>query len=369
MIMAVFSILVVLFQIYLLVKAIKKPNKDRFVLLFVVSICFIISVILPYGFDYFDIYPVGFDFLMIYLVDIVCIPISLLIIFIGLFLMFINMNNGKYSKEKLLNVSKNLILFLVIIELIMPSVLFISEIKFYDNAEVKNQEKISDKIINDLNNQFGNGNFKIIETKKSNKDIFNSGISGYIFTISSDYIEDTFEILYDTDNDLIKYNQFLDKYYKEKFSIELFKEYLIQYKTDQVSKLLNENFNVEITFHDSYVSDITKNFGKVPSIDELTSYVVLRKPRIDLLDDINNKDDFLDYIIRFTNYYLTKIQDVYISFGEDDYEYFKFNYDYKKLGIAGDNTSYPGYAMKEDNNVRINYYTIVKTYSLDDINN
>ena len=82
MMMFLFCTFVALFQIYLLIRAIKKPNMDNFIMLFVVSICSIMSVILPYGIEILGIYPLGFNFIMIYLVDIVSIPLSLLILII-----------------------------------------------------------------------------------------------------------------------------------------------------------------------------------------------------------------------------------------------------------------------------------------------
>ncbi len=371
MMMVLFCIFVALFQIYLLIRAIKKPNLDNFIMLFVVSICSIMSVILPYGIEIFDIYPLGFNFIMIYLVDIVSIPLSFLVLIIGVIAMIINKSNDKIKNEKSINLSKALIVFLVILELLLPSVLILSEIKHYDNLENREKNDISSEVIKSLNDQFGNGNFKVDNIRKSTTDIFGNGVTGYIFTISSDYMNDTFDVLYNTDDNKIESNTFLEKYYSEKNNISNLNEYLIDYKSDLVSKVINEKYNVKISFHYNHVSSLVNNYGKVPSIDELLPYVVLNKAEINFLDEFNDKDVFLDYLVDFTNFYIINIENTYVNLDQISNEYFRFDYDYTKLGIrsvTNNKSSYPGYVIKEDNNIRINFYTITKTYSLDEIN-
>ena len=124
--------------------------------------------------------------------------------------MIINKSNDKIKNEKSINLSRALIVFLVILELLLPSVLFLSEIKHYDNLENRKRNDISSDVIKSLNDQFGNGNFKVNNIRKSTKDIFGNGITGYIFTISSDYMNDTFDILYNTNDNKIESNGFLE---------------------------------------------------------------------------------------------------------------------------------------------------------------
>ena len=114
---------------------------------------------------------------------------------------------------------KSLIITTLTIVIVFLIALFIEDLPY--KIEQKN-DKIADlkeQIIILLNQQYGDGNFEIVEMVE--EDIcygcswMGPGVDGYEFTMSTDYLNKNFIVSLRKENFEIYENDFLSEYYKE----------------------------------------------------------------------------------------------------------------------------------------------------------
>ena len=130
---------------------------------------------------------------------------------------------------------------------------------------------------------------------------------------------------------------------------------------------------------------LDKNYGQIPTIDELSDFVELRDPKIEIKEDLKTKDDLLNYLVKFSKFFIKDFDTSNITYSQTS-KYFRYKYDYKKLGVNNYTDQYNGYGgyvlagnykyseeqgryvvEDEDTIVRINIMGNVTTFNIKDI--
>lgn len=388
----IFYFLLLIFQIVMLVKTVKKTNKKNWSLLLSTIITSIALVIVFFTYSWVNMNYIGWNFIVYLIINIIAGAVYVLMLIISIIMKVIKNKEYKTQKLEENKLKKSLIITTLTIVIVFLTALFIEDLPY--KIEQKNdkiaENKAKEQIIILLNQQYGYGNFEIVEMVE--KDIcygcswMGPGVDGYEFTMSTDYLNKNFIVSLRKENFEIYENDFLSEYYKEKLGITDLENYVKDYKIKKLNEIISQSFNAEINFNNIFMKDYSDiNYGKIPTIEELSNYVELHDPKIEIKEDLKTKDDLLNYLVKFSKFFIKDFDTSNITYSQTS-KYFGYKYDYTKLGVnnyTDQYNDYGGYVLAgnykyseeqghyvvEDENtiVRINIMGNVTTFNTEDI--
>ena len=393
----IFYFLLLIVQIVMLVKTIKKTNKKNWSLLLSTIISSIALVVVFFTYSWINMNYIGWNFIAYLIINIIAGALYLLMLIISVVMKVIKKkkNNVQKPEENELekkSIKKGLIINILTIVITFLIALFIEDLPY--KIEQKNdmlaENKAREQIIILLNQQYGDGNFEIVEMVE--KDICYScswmgpGVDGYEFTMSTNYLDKNFIVSLTKENFEIYENDFLNEYYKEKLGITDLENYLKDYKVKKLNEIISQSFNAEIGFNNIFMKDYSDiNYGQIPNIDELSNFVELHDPKIEIKEDLKTKDELLNYLVKFSKFFIKDFDTSNITYSQTS-KYFRYKYDYTKLGVNNYTDQYNGYGgyvlagnykyseeqgryvvEDEDTIVRINIMGNVTTFNIEDI--
>lgn len=396
MIVSLFYVSLLIVQIVLLINFVRN-KENMWLYLFSLEISSIISSGLVIGYSVFRIHYFEWTSVVLIILSVLAILVYMLMIMIS-FVIKITKNKEIEVNNVGINATKKYtskIIFKVLGVVLLCLLLFVSaETKLYDigvdEQEIIRQENLitaRKSVLDYLKNKYGNGNFSIVDVKNSEgKNSFDYEPYIYEMTLSSNYMNENFNVIIASETNHIQQDDFLDKYYYEKLGISNLKEYLIDYRIEELNNSISEKFDATISFSDQSIYDYGKEYyGKIPDLSVLAKDVKLYDPKIDINADITNEDDLLSYLVDLTKFYIKEFDKTNIGYSYES-EYFRYKYDYTKFGIYDYTDQYEGYGgyvyageykwsdekehyvrEKEDEIVRINVMGKVITYALEDI--
>lgn len=388
----IFYFLLLIVQIVMLVKTVKKTNKKNWSLLLSTIITSIALVIVFFTYSWVNMNYIGWNFIVYLIINIITGAVYVLMLIISIIMKVIK--NKKYKTQKLEEnkLKKSLIITTLTIVIVFLIALFIEDLPY--KIEQKNdkiaENKAKEQIIILLNQQYGDGNFEIVEMVE--EDIcygcswMGPVVDGYEFTMSTDYLNKNFIVSLRKENFEIYENDFLSEYYKEKLGITDLENYVKDYKVKKLNEIISQSFNAEINFNNIFMKDYSDiNYGKIPTIEELSNYVELHDPKIEIKEDLKTKDDLLNYLVKFSKFFIKDFDTSNITYSQTS-KYFRYKYDYTKLGVNNYTDQYNGYGgyvlagnykyseeqgryvvEDEDTIVRINIMGNVTTFNIEDI--
>lgn len=393
----IFYFLLLIVQIVMLIKTIKKTNKKNWSLLLSTIILSIALVVVFFTYSWINMNYIGWNFIAYLIINIIAGALYLLILIISVVMKVIKKkkNNVQKSEENELekkSIKKGLIINILTIVITFLIALFIEDLpyKIEQKKDRLAENKAQEQIIILLNQQYGDGNFEIVEMVE--KDICYScswmgpGVDGYEFTMSTNYLDKNFIVSLTKENFEIYENDFLNDYYKEKLGITDLESYLKDYKVEKLNEILSQNFNAKIDFNNIFMEDYSNiNYGQIPTIDELSNFVELHDPKIEIKENLKTKDELLNYLVKFSKFFIKDFDTSNITYSQTS-KYFKYKYDYTKLGVNNYTDQYNGYGgyvlagnykyseeqgryvvEDEDTIVRINIMGNVTTFNIEDI--
>jgi len=393
----IFYFLLLIVQIVMLVKTIKKTNKKNWSLLLSTIILSIALVVVFFTYSWINMNYIGWNFIAYLIINIIAGALYLLILIISVVMKVIKKkkNNVQKSEENELekkSIKKGLIINILTIVITFLIALFIEDLpyKIEQKKDRLAENKAQEQIIILLNQQYGDGNFEIVEMVE--KDICYScswmgpGVDGYEFTMSTNYLDKNFIVSLTKENFEIYENDFLNDYYKEKLGITDLESYLKDYKVEKLNEILSQNFNAKIDFNNIFMEDYSNiNYGQIPTIDELSNFVELHDPKIEIKENLKTKDELLNYLVKFSKFFIKDFDTSNITYSQTS-KYFRYKYDYTKLGVNNYTDQYNGYGgyvlagnykyseeqgryvvEDEDTIVRINIMGNVTTFNIEDI--
>lgn len=376
----IFYSLILIFQIIMLIKMIKKTNKKNWLFLLSTIITSIVSVV---AFClYFIIKREYLDskFIIYLIVNTFAISAYALMLLISIIIRLIKnkalkSENNEIEKK---TIKKSLLIHILTIFMIFLIALFFEDLpcKIKQRNDRIAAEKAREQIIVLLNQRYGDGDFEIVEMVEKNiceHCFFLGPVDGFEFTMSTSYLTDNFTVSLEKEDLKIFEDNFLNEYYKEKLGITELDGYIINYKVKKITDIITQKFNVEINFN-AGISDYDdykdKDYGQVPTIDELSNFVNLNDPKIEIKEDLKTKDDLLDYLVKFLKYLINDLDASDISYSENGKLFIRYKYDYTKLGINDYTDSYDGYGgyiSEHDNTIRIYILHTDVTLNIEDI--
>lgn len=393
----IFYFLLLIVQIVMLVKTIKKTNKKNWSLLLSTIISSIALVVVFFTYSWININYIGWNIIAYLIINIIAGALYLLMLIISIIMKVIK--NKKYKTQKLEEnelekkaIKKSLIITTLTIIIVFLIALFIEDLPY--KIEQKNdmlaENKAREQIIILLNQQYGDGNFEIVEMVE--KDIcygcfwMEPGVDGYEFTMSTNYLDKNFIVSLTKENFEIYENDFLNEYYKEKLGITDLESYLKDYKVEKLNEIISQNFNAEIDFNNIFMKDYSDiNYGQIPTIDELSNFVELHGPIVEIKENLKTKDDLLNYLVKFSKFFIKDFDTSNITYSQTS-KYFSYKYDYTKLGVnnyTDQYNDYCGYVLAGnykyseeqeryivedlDTIVRINIMGNITTFNIEDI--
>ena len=393
----IFYFLLLIVHIIMLVKTIKKTNKRNWSLLLSTIMTSIALVVVFFIYSWVNMNYIGWNFIAYLIINIIAGAVYVLMLIISIIMKVIK--NKKYKTQKLeenelekKSIKKSLIITTLTIVIVFLIALFIEDLPY--KIEQKNdkiaENKAKEQIIILLNQQYGDGNFEIVEMVE--KDICYScswmgpGVDGYEFTMSTDYLNKNFIVSLTKENFEIYENDFLSEYYKENLGITDLENYLKDYKVKKLNEIISQNFNAEIDFNNIFMKDYSDiNYGQIPTIEELSNYVELHDPKIEIKEDLKTKEELLNYLVKFSKFFIKDFDTSNITYSQTS-KYFRYKYDYTKLGVNNYTDQYNGYGgyvlagnykyseeqghyivEDEDIIVRINIMGNVTTFNIEDI--
>lgn len=393
----IFYFLLLIVQIVMLIKTIKKTNKKNWSLLLSTIILSIALVVVFFTYSWINMNYIGWNFIAYLIINIIAGALYLLILIISVVMKVIKKkkNNVQKSEENELekkSIKKGLIINILTIVITFLIALFIEDLpyKIEQKKDRLAENKAQEQIIILLNQQYGDGNFEIVEMVE--KDICYScswmgpGVDGYEFTMSTNYLDKNFIVSLTKENFEIYENDFLNDYYKEKLGITDLESYLKDYKVEKLNEILSQNFNAKIDFNNIFMEDYSNiNYGQIPTIDELSNFVELHDPKIEIKENLKTKDELLNYLVKFSKFFIKDFDTSNITYSQTS-KYFRYKYDYTKLGVNNYTDQYNGYGgyvlagnykyseeqgryvvEDEDTIVRINIMGNVTTFNIEDI--
>lgn len=393
----IFYFLLLIVHIVMLVKTIKKTNKKNWSLLLSTIISSIALVVVFFTYSWINMNYIGWNFIAYLIINIIAGALYLLMLIISVVMKVIKKkkNNVQKPEENELekkSIKKGLIINILTIVITFLIALFIEDLPY--KIEQKNdmlaENKAREQIIILLNQQYGDGNFEIVEMVE--KDIcygcswMGPGVDGYEFTMSTNYLDKNFIVSLTKENFEIYENDFLNEYYKEKLGITDLENYLKDYKVKKLNEIISQSFNAEIGFNNIFMKDYSDiNYGQIPNIDELSNFVELHDPKIEIKEDLKTKDELLNYLVKFSKFFIKDFDTSNITYSQTS-KYFRYKYDYTKLGVNNYTDQYNGYGgyvlagnykyseeqgryvvEDEDTIVRINIMGNVTTFNIEDI--
>lgn len=388
----IFYFLLLIVQIVMLVKTIKKTNKKNWSLLLSTIISSIILVIVFFIYSWLNINYIGWSIISYLIINIVAGALYLLMLIISIIIKVLKNKKNNVQKLEENESKKGLIINILTIVITFLIALFIESLPY--KIEQKNniiaENNAKEQIIILLNQQYGYGNFEIVEMIEKNIcygcSWMGPGFEGYEFTISTDYLKKNFIVSITKENFEIYENDFLSKYYKENLGITDLDKYLKDYKVKKLNEIISQSFNAEIYFNNIFIKDYWDiNYGQIPTIDELSNFVELHDPKIEIKEDLKTKDDLLNYLVKLSKFFIKDFDTSNITYSQTR-KYFRYKYDYTKLGVNNYTDQYNGYGgyvlagnykyseeqghyviEDEDTIVRINIMGNVTTFKIKDI--
>lgn len=388
----IFYFLLLIVQIVMLVKAVKKTNKKNWSLLLSTIMTSIALVIVFFTYSWVNMNYIGWNFIVYLIINIIAGAVYVLMLIISIIMKVIKNKEYKTQKLEENKLKKSLIITTLTIVIVFLIALFIEDLPY--KIEQKNdkiaENKAKEQIIILLNQQYGDGNFEIVEMVE--EDIcygcswMEPGVDGYEFTMNTDYLNKNFIVSLRKENFEIYENDFLSEYYKEKLGITDLENYVKDYKIKKLNGIISQSFNVEINFNNIFMKDYSDiNYGKIPTIEELSNYVELHDPKIEIKEDLKTKDNLLNYLVKFSKFFIKDFDTSNITYSQTS-KYFRYKYDYTKLGVNNYTDQYNGYGgyvlagnykyseeqgryvvEDEDTIVRINIMGNVTTFNTEDI--
>ena len=382
----------------MLVKTIKKTNKKNWWILLSTIVFSIILVGIFFVYTWINgSYIGGWNFLGYLIINIMAVSVYIFMFIISVIMKIIK--NKKNKEQKFVEnerdnktIKNSLIINIVSIFIMFLIALFIEDLPY--KIEQKNdkiaENNAKEQIIILLNQQYGDGNFEIVEMVEKNIcygcSWMGPGVEGYEFTMSTDYLNQNFIVSLTKENFEIYENDFLNEYYKENLGITDLENYLKEYKVKKLNEIISQSFNAEIDFNNIFMDNyLDKNYGQIPTIDELSDFVELHDPKIEIKEDLKTKDDLLNYLVKFSKFFIKDFDTSNITYSQTS-KYFRYKYDYKKLGVNNYTDQYNGYGgyvlagnykyseeqgrylvEDEDTIVRINIMGNVTTFNIKDI--
>lgn len=392
-----FYFLLLIVQIVMLIKTIKKTNKKNWSLLLSTIILSIALVVVFFTYSWINMNYIGWNFIAYLIINSITGSLYLLMLIISILIKVIK--NKKNNVQKLeenesekKSIKKVLIINTLTIVITFLIALFIEDLpyKIEQKKDRLAENKAQEQIIILLNQQYGDGNFEIVEMVE--KDIcygcswMGPGVDGYEFTMSTNYLDKNFIVSLAKENFEIYENDFLNDYYKEKLGITDLENYLKDYKVKKLNEIISQSFNAEIGFNNIFMKDYSDiNYGQIPNIDELSNFVELHDPKIEIKEDLKTKDELLNYLVKFSKFFIKDFDTSNITYSQTS-KYFRYKYDYTKLGVNNYTDQYNGYGgyvlagnykyseeqgryvvEDEDTIVRINIMGNVTTFNIEDI--
>lgn len=393
----IFYFLLLIVQIVMLVKMIKKTNKKNWSLLLSTIITSIALVVVFFAYSWINMNYIGWNFIAYLIINIIAIVIYILMLIISIITKVIKNKKNKTQQSEEIElekkvIKKSLIINIAIILITFLIALFLEDLPY--KIEQKNdklaENKAQEQIIILLNQQYGYGNFEIVEMVE--KDIcygcswMGPGVDGYEFTMSTNYLDKNFIVSLTKENFEIYENAFLNEYYKEKLGITDLENYLKDYKVKRLNEIISQSFNAEIDFNNIFMKDYSDiNYGQIPTIDELSNFVELHDPKIEIKENLKTKDELLNYLVKFSKFFIKDFDTSNITYSQTR-KYFRYKYDYTKLGVNNYTDQYNGYGgyvlagnykyseeqgryvvEDEDTIVRINIMGNVTTFNIEDV--
>lgn len=393
----IFYFLLLIVQIVMLVKMIKKTNKKNWSLLLSTIITSIALVVVFFAYSWINMNYIGWNFIAYLIINIIAIAIYILMLIISIITKVIKNKKNKTQQSEEIElekkvIKKSLIINIAIILITFLIALFLEDLPY--KIEQKNdklaENKAQEQIIILLNQQYGDGNFEIVEMVE--KDIcygcswMGPGVDGYEFTMSTNYLDKNFIVSLTKENFEIYENAFLNEYYKEKLGITDLENYLKDYRVKKLNEIISQSFNAEIDFNNIFMKDYSDiNYGQIPTIDELSNFVELHDPKIEIKEELKTKEELLNYLVKFSKFFIKDFDTSNITYSQTS-KYFRYKYDYTKLGVNNYTDQYNGYGgyvlagnykyseeqgryivEDEDTIVRINIMGNVTTFNIKDI--
>lgn len=257
-------------------------------------------------------------------------------------------SNGIYIEE---NAKPSILKAVAIVAICLMTTLSVEIISFNTDAD-KRQTRYNNDLsnakstaINYLTKKYGEGNFTIAQDITATNSFSGSmdDVSLFDFTITTDYMEDDFQVTVNRNTSKVTDYEFLEKYYHETQGIEDLENYLCEYKIKELNEELSKRFNSTISFISTEADlDNVKCYGSIPQIDQLAEYVTFVDPRFDIKEDIKSYEELTEYLEDLTRYFITEIcseKIVYNSYTE----YFRYKFDFTKLGDEDYTDQYDGY--------------------------
>ncbi len=393
----IFYLVLLIVQIVMLVKATKNMDEKNWSLLSSTIVISIVLVGVFFAYTWINFEKIGWSFILYYVINIIAGVLYILMLIISMVVKSIKKRRNEIQKTeeyewKKKKNEKSLNFNLVIIIVAFLIALFLEDLpyKIQQRNERILENNAKKHIITLLNKRYGDGDFEIVEMDEEciNCAWFSSNFDGLNFTISTSYLDEKFTVgLTKKDFEIYK-NDFLNKYYKEKYGITNIGSYLKESKTEKLNEMLSRNFNAKIDFDSiTWEKNINGDYGHVLSIDELSDLIKLKDPKIEIKEDLTTEEELLNYLFKLLKFYIEDFDTTSITYSENR-KYFRYKYDYTKLGVNNYTDQYYGYGgyvlageyryseeqeryilEDEDKIVRINVMGKVTAFNIDDILN
>ncbi len=382
----IYYVFLLVMQIFLLFKTVKNNYKNNWIILFTTIGLSMMSVGLLFVTSILSAHFIGWNVLVYIVLSLIAAVLYFLMLIISLIMRLIC--GSKKSNSSFKNIF-NICIVVIIVSLIFTVTIESIPYIIKERNDKINMNNAQEKVIEILNQKYGNGQFKIEKMEEANvcKDcMWLSKIDGYKFTISTSYMNSDFTVDMEKSNLKISNDEFLDDYYKEKNGIENLEDYIQEYKLDQLNKEVSNHYNVTISFNNVFVKDFEKkDYERVPSLDELAKNVRLLDPKVEINENLTSKDALLNYLVDFTSYFISDLDTSNFEYSQTS-KYFRYKYDYSKLGVTNYSDQYNGYGgyvlagdykyseekghyviENEDSIIRINIMGDVKTLNKEDV--
>lgn len=266
------------------------------------------------------------------------------------------------------------ILFILII--IIP--IFIINLIITEKVEESNYfEKAKKDVMTYLELRYGNGDYKIDKIKYiGGCDILgNCRPDGYKINLDTNYFDKSFNVVILKGTSQIYSDNFIEVLAKEKWDIDSdIYNYIAELAFDKLNEDISKKYNVKISFDNK---EVDKNFDfllyeKLPTVDDLIESTRFYDPKIEITADLTSESQLLEFLKDFTKYYIEEFSTNQFFYSQES-KYFRYKFDYGKLGVEDykdQYNGYGGYVFTNDNKtIRINIMGEVKEYTIEEILN
>lgn len=167
-------------------------------------------------------------------------------------------------------------------------------------------------------------------------------------------------------------NIFLDTYYQDRYNVDDIPLYVKRAYEKSFTKNVSDKHNVKVTINTHCKDFSEENFGKIPTPEDLYTYITITDLDIELNNVIHSKEQLYKKIVDITKYILNDMDDVTIEQSKNGTIY-KFKYmakndknDTTTKDFEDHLSCYDGYAaIKDKSHITITACKEVTTYSID----